>query len=454
MSLLRQGKAQALTIYLGESDQWQGTPAYVAIMQLLREQGCAGATATRAVAGYGAGARLHESGVWRLSSDASVVIQVIDQPERLLRLLPRLQEMLSGGLMTLHEVEVLKYTHARRRSLPGKLAVRQVMETTVTTVNLETPVATVMNVLLDAPFRALPVVDGQHRLQGIISTGDLIRAGLLSTRWGVVRTALELDTRTVEAIAAPLEQARKSLHTAQDVMNRQVRTVRPETLLRDAAQVMVESGLRRLPVIDAHEVLVGMLTRADLLQVIVTSPLMSPQASSGTQPLHYSRPLSNLPAQQRPVADYTSPDVATVTEYMPLDEVIDALILSPSKRVVVIDQQRHVRGIISDVDVLARLQEDMRPRFLSLLRGWTNQRSTQKTKQTATGSLHSSTGQRAAAADIMNSEVATIPETATVQNAIEQMMVTHRKFLPVLNAQGELVGAVGRSDLLRILLEE
>lgn len=143
MSLLRQGKAQALTIYMGESDQWQGTPAYVAIMQLLREQGCAGATATRAGAGYGAGARLHESGIWRLSSDAPVVIQVIDQPERLRRLLPRLQEMLSGGLMTLHEVEVLKYTHARRRGLPGKLTVRQAMETPVTTVNLETPVARV-----------------------------------------------------------------------------------------------------------------------------------------------------------------------------------------------------------------------------------------------------------------------------------------------------------------------
>ncbi len=37
MSLLRQGKAQVLTIYLGESDQWQGTPLYVAIVQFLRE---------------------------------------------------------------------------------------------------------------------------------------------------------------------------------------------------------------------------------------------------------------------------------------------------------------------------------------------------------------------------------------------------------------------------------
>jgi len=95
MSLLRQGKAQVLTIYLGESDQWQGTPLYVAIVQFLREQGCAGATVMRAVAGYGAGSRLHESGGWQWSSDAPVVIQVVDQPDRLRRLVPHLQEMLS-----------------------------------------------------------------------------------------------------------------------------------------------------------------------------------------------------------------------------------------------------------------------------------------------------------------------------------------------------------------------
>src|SRR5438876_7116132 len=101
MSLLRQGKAQVLTIYLGESDQWQGTPLYVAIIQFLRSQGCAGATATRGVAGYGAGARLHAGSGLRWSSDAAIIIQVIDQPNRLRRLLPQLEEMLTGGLITL-----------------------------------------------------------------------------------------------------------------------------------------------------------------------------------------------------------------------------------------------------------------------------------------------------------------------------------------------------------------
>ncbi len=449
MSLLRQGKAQALTIYLGESDQWHGLPLYVEIVQFLREQGCAGATVTRAVAGYGAGARLHESGRVQWSSHAPLIIQVIDQPDRLRRLLPHLQEMLSGGLMTLHDVDVLKYTHARRRGLPTKLPVRQVMETSVMTVNPDTPVAAIVDLLLDAPFRALPVVDTQGKLQGIISTGDLINAGILPMRRGLIRTAMELDTHTTETIEAPLEQARNSTRTAQDIMNRQVRTVGPNQSIREAAELMLETGLRRLPVIETNGTFIGMLSRADLLQAVVTSPLMSPHASSPTQPLRQSTTLTPIPVQQQPVADYVTRDVVTVEEQTPLSEVIDALVLSPVKRVIVVDAERRVKGIISDVDVLARIQEEGRPGLLRLLAGWARG----KPEKLPTGALQTHAGKARVAADIMNRDVAMVSETTSVQQTIEQMIATRRKVLPVIDAQDHLVGVVGRSDLLRVLLE-
>jgi CBS domain-containing protein len=452
LSLLRQGKAQILTIYLGESDQWQGMPLYVAIIQFLRDHGCAGATATRAVVGYGAGARLHESGGLRWSSDASMVIQVVDQPDRLRRLLPQLQEMLNGGLMTLHDVDVLKYTHAQRRGLPAKLPVRQVMETLVTTVEPDTPVASVVDVLLNAPFRALPVVDHERRLQGIISTGDLITSGLLPVRRGLARAALELGTLTAEAIETPLAQAQQSIHTAQDIMNRQVRTIRPDQSIREAAAIMVETGLRRLPVVEADGTLAGMLTRADLLGVVVTSPLMSPHASSATQPLRHTGSLSqeaSVPTQQRPVAEYLQLDVAAVGEEAPLAEVIDALIVSPFKRVIVVDNEQRVKGIISDVDVLARMQEDMRPRLLTLLTSLAQN----KPQRSASGPLHGHSANAQIAANIMNRDVVMVAETATIQETIERMIATRRKVLPVVDAKGRFMGIVGRSDLLRVLVE-
>jgi CBS-domain-containing membrane protein len=449
MSLLRQGKAFTLTIYIGESDQWQGTSLYAAIIHLLREQGCAGATATRAVAGYGAGARLHEQGGLHWSSDATIVIQIIDQPERVRRLLPRLQEMLNGGLMTLQEVEVLKYTHARLRGIPTKLQVQQVMETLVTTVSPETPAATIVDLLLAASFRAIPVVDQQQHLQGIISTGDLITAGILPMRRGLVRTALELDSQTAEAVEAPLEQARRSMMTAQEVMNRQVRAVAPTMPVREAAQIMLETGLRRLPVVNAQGVLLGMLARADLLQVIVTSPLMSPQFTSATQPLRPTGSLSHDPIQRRPIADFISTAVETINPQASLAEVIDALIVSPFKRVLVVDQQRCVQGIISDIDVLAGLQTEMRPGLLALFTSW----ASGKPKRPSTGMLHTHTHEASTAADLMNREVVTVTDTTSVQETIEIMIATRRKILPVVNAQGQLVGVVGRSDLLRVLVE-
>lgn len=447
MSLLRQGKTQALTIYLGESDQWQGKSVYVAIIQFLRERGCAGATATRAIAGFGAGSRLHEEAGWHWSSDAPIVIQVIDQPERLRRLLPHLQELLSGGLMTLHEVEVLKYTHAQRRGLPTNLPVRQVMQTALTTVGPNLPIAKVTTLLLDAPFRALPVVDEQGHLQGLISTGDLINAGILPGRRGLVRTALQLDSQTAETMEVPLEQAKQRDGTAEVLMNRKVRTIRPETSIREAAEVMLTTGLRRLPVVDADGRLLGMLTRADLLQVVVTSPLMSPQAASATQPLPRMKSEGLLPAQQRPIAEYMLPAEATVHEHAPLTEVIDALILSPLKRVIVIDEAEQIKGIISDVDVLAHMQAESRPQLVHLLTRWTRS-STRR----PSGVLRA-VGKTQTAADVMNPEVVAVTESTTAQETIEQMMATGRKVLPIRDAEGRLKGIIGRSDLLRILLE-
>ena len=450
MSLLRQGKAQALTIYMGESDQWNGTPAYVAIVQYLREQGCAGATVTRAIEGYGAGSRLHESGGWRLSSDAPLVIFVIDQPARLHRVLPHLQEMMSGGLITLHEVEVLKYTHARRQGLPAKLQVQQVMEAAITTVGPDTPAASIVDVLLSSPFRALPVVDSQHKLLGIISTGDLIRAGVLPMRRGLLRAALELDSSTAEALEAPLEQARQSALTARDIMNQQIRTVGPAIYVREAARIMIETGLRRLPVIDTDGTLRGMVTRADLLQAIVSSPLMSPQASSGTRPLQRAKSPGGVPAQEQTVSHYLNTDVATVSVSDTLDDVIDALLVSPLKRVIVLNEQEQVVGIISDVDVLAQIQEEARPGLLKTLASWTRGKS----GRLPTGALHAPAGPVRVAADMMNRNIITVPHSATVQEAIERMIRSKRKILPVVDDEQRLVGTVGRLDLLRILVEE
>jgi CBS-domain-containing membrane protein len=153
--------------------------------------------------------------------------------------------------------------------------------------------------------------------------------------------------------------------------------------------------------------------------------------------------------QQQPIADYVNPNVATVGEQAPLDEIIDALILSSIKRVVVVDAEQRVKGIISDVDVLSQMQAEMRPSFLTMLTGW----ASGKPKRPLASSLTSGGRKAPVAAAIMNREVITVSETTSVQVTIERMIDTRRKILPVVDAQQRLIGVVGRSDLLRVLLE-
>ena len=449
VSLLRQGKAEVLTIYVGEADQWQGSSVYVALVQFFREQGCAGATVMRAVAGYGAGGRLHRDGVWRLSSDAPMVVQVVDQPERLHRLLPQVREMVPGGLITLQETTVLKYTHARRQGLPTRLPVRQLMETAITAVAPDTSAAHVVDILLEASFRVLPVVDAQHRLLGMIGTRDLIDAGLLPVRRGVIRAARTLGDQAEEAVETSLEQTRQETRRAADIMNRQIRSISPEQTVREAAQILLETSLHSLPVLEADGRLVGMLSRMDLLQVVVTSPLMSPQASSLTQPLRKTGSLEYPDVRQQPIEAFLRPDVATVEEETPIAEVIDVLVSSSYKRVLVVGRDQQVQGIISDVDVLRNMQAPAQPGWLTALASWARG----KPDRVPTSTLQAPSGKARVARDVMNHEVVSITEHTTVEEAIEQMLLTGRKMLPVLDAQGRLQGIVGRTDLLQLLVE-
>jgi CBS-domain-containing membrane protein len=182
----------------------------------------------------------------------------------------------------------------------------------------------------------------------------------------------------------------------------------------------------------------------------VTSPLMSQETGSAMQPLNRTKPLTNLPVQQQPIMAYMQTSVKTVQEQTPLAEVIDALILSPQNRVFVVDAEGRVQGIISDIDVLTRLQEEVRPGILHLFTNWARG----KPGHVPTGALHTHTGKARMAADVMNRDVITVTEMTSVQDTIDRMMSTGRKVLPVIDTQEHVKGVVGRSDLLQVLIEE
>ena len=104
-----EGTGRLARVYVGESDQWHGRPLYEAIVKLLRERGLAGATVLRGIEGFGAKQHLHTARILSLSSDLPVLIEVVDQEDRLRAVLPDLDAMVSDGLITLERVEVIAY---------------------------------------------------------------------------------------------------------------------------------------------------------------------------------------------------------------------------------------------------------------------------------------------------------------------------------------------------------
>jgi len=106
-----QGKAKMLRIYFGEDDQWQGRPLYQAIVERCRQLDIAGATVYRGIQGYGASTRIRRSHLFGLSSDAPILVQIIDSEENVGRLIPALDEMVAEGLIAISDVEVIKYVH-------------------------------------------------------------------------------------------------------------------------------------------------------------------------------------------------------------------------------------------------------------------------------------------------------------------------------------------------------
>ena len=112
-----EGAALIARIYIGESDTWHGRPLYEAVVHMLRERGLAGATVLRGIEGYGAKSHLHTTRILSLSQDLPILIEIVDEEERLRAVLPELDSMIGDGLITLEPVEVIAY-RAKRDAAP------------------------------------------------------------------------------------------------------------------------------------------------------------------------------------------------------------------------------------------------------------------------------------------------------------------------------------------------
>lgn len=418
------GLAKKVTVYIGESDRWQRKPLYMAILELLKKEDCAGATVTRGLAGFGAHSRIHTASLVDLSADLPLVIEWVDNPDRVNRVMSRLKEMVSEGLITVQDVEVVTYSHRRLRELPAEAPVHDVMSREVYAVQPDTPLDEAVELLLGKVYRALPVVDDARRVVGILTDGDLLgKAKLLATSVQRELTRAEL--------AGEFQRLRQAGQTVGQVMTPDPVTITSDTTVLAAMHLMAEHDIKRLPVVDENGKLMGIVSRIDILRALSQPPVAEMPRKSPP------------PGQHIKVAGVMITNVPAVKANATLAQVVGLLVSSAQRRVVVVDDRQRVIGIITDGDLIKRATTPERAGIIQSL-----------TRRLPPGRTNALQLSQRTAAEVMTSPVVTVTPETSLLEALRLLLAHGIKRLPVVDAEGRLVGLVGRGGVLQALGQE
>jgi CBS-domain-containing membrane protein len=144
---------------------------------------------------------------------------------------------------------------------------RDVMVSPVITVSIDATVRDVAQILLEKRISAVPVIDGNGRLAGIATESDLMHRVEAGTE--------RRHSRWLEALQGnrPLAVDYVKSHTTKvaDIMTREVVTASPETPLHEIAELLERLHIKRVPIVSKNGDLVGIVSRANLLQAVATA---------------------------------------------------------------------------------------------------------------------------------------------------------------------------------------
>lgn len=410
------GQAQRLRIYIGEADRWRGKPLYAVLLDTLKAHNIAGASVFRGVAGFGAHSRIHTAAVLRLSEDLPLLIDVVDSADKIAEALEVIYPMVREGLITLEDVRVIKYTHRYLNPLPADRLVEEVMTRQVVSLAADLPIYAAWQRMLESELKSMPVIDAEGCVVGMLTDGDLLERAGIQERLAVAIRA----EKTI--IHAELKALQNSALRVRDVMSQPVVTARAKEPLGIAAARMVKQGLKRLPVVDDHGKPVGMLSRMDILQQVAENPHAVPPAP--------------LPAEgHQTVQDVMIQPVPTVLQEDDLVRIVDRLLDAHSHRVIVVDEQGRAVGVISDSDVVNRIEPAHQAGVIQALR---------RIGKPPVG--------KETAYDIMSKGPLTASPDLPLVEAARLMMGDHRKWLVVVDPDGRPLGLIDRRALLNALV--
>jgi PII-like signaling protein len=105
------GKKKVLKIFIDSMDKYNKVPLWEALLEEVKKEKLAGATVYKGVAGIGAFSEVRSFKVWALAQDLPLVIEIIDDEQKINNFIDHIDGMIDNGLVTLTDTEVIKYKH-------------------------------------------------------------------------------------------------------------------------------------------------------------------------------------------------------------------------------------------------------------------------------------------------------------------------------------------------------
>lgn len=111
----KESKAILLRIFISERDKYRGKLLYKYIIEMLKKEKIAGATVLRGIEGFGKTSHMHTTSILSLSSELPIIIEVTDTKENIDRIKPKLDEMITEGLITEETVKIILYEGNKKK---------------------------------------------------------------------------------------------------------------------------------------------------------------------------------------------------------------------------------------------------------------------------------------------------------------------------------------------------
>jgi CBS-domain-containing membrane protein len=412
---------QRVRIYLSENDTWDSRPLYIVVLEQLQREGATGATAIRGLTGFGPGQRLRSSG-FVLSDHDPIVIEWIDRPDRVGRILPLLNDLLPQALITREEIEIYRAVLLPQGPFSSERTVGDLLVSDVQTLPQSATVDLALTAMLRHQQETIPILDDQRRVLAVVTAQDVHqRAGLrLPLRLMSLLSEDERDIVLMHLGPQPLGE----------MMDIEPHNVYEGASLPQALITMIEWDYEQVPVVDRDGIFLGLLSCNSLLHTVVEQ--QSSDENEHVKDAETSTPIRLIMQSSVPRARLDQP----------VGEALKQLLATTSRHLIVVDEGQRVVGSLSDTGVLQRIDQRKRGHWLNALQ--------RPTPQVPADLLDGLLSLRA----LIDTELVTVPLHTRLLDAIRVLVETHCDRMPVIDEEGRLAGLLTRTGLLRALLQE